>query len=360
MDILPPEIIVIISGLLSTVSCLRNFRDTNKYFHSLLTLKRCRNDNDIAILVQLYPKANWDRYIACLPAISKKIVDLCPDVNWDLELLYQNPNIDPYTLPKWKPPQNNLKCYHPHSFNRNPNLQFVEEHFHDYKWHCERAVSSKHFNADTIPKYPNIAKFIAKYICYNPNYKLKDLIELGIPINLTQYSENPNLTLEEVLTPLPEHITIVRPWCLHRLSKHLKFDDITKYFHLWEYPQLSMNPSITWNYVVQNKHKNWEWPLVSGTFKVKWAEIDKIITFDYNHEDNLYSICMYAYGALEFVIEHPEIDWNTEGLLYNPFISFDDVMAHKYLFQSIWHRDIRWDVVKSRPDINWSFKVIDI
>lgn len=356
MNTLPKELHCVIASFLNKVSYLRNFRDTSKYFSKLLPIKRCKEDNDIAILFQLYPKANWSKHIATCPSISMNMVKFRPDFDWDLQLLYENPNIDPYSLPKWTAINNNYQ--HPHSYNPKPNLQFIEDNFDNYKWSAYMIVINAPITPEVLSKYPKIKDKLQNQLCRNSGYKLPDLIELGIPINLARYSENPNVTSEEVITPLPEGVTVIRQWNWFQLSRILKVDDIDKYSHLsWRYETLSYNPIITRQFVISNKDKKWNWPGVSSTLKMKWSEIHKIINFNYSNKEEVYWLCQEAYGILEFVIEHPEINWNTEPLLYNDNISFDDILKHKYLFKEIWHRDIRWDVVRDNSNINWGFRL---
>lgn len=349
MDLLPPEIIVYFSNWISKVGTLRNLRDTCRYLHDLLPLKRCSEDADIAILFQKYPNASWSWEIGAHPHITKTIVDANPEFNWSVQSLYRNCNINPYDLSS---PEHSKF----HLMSTNINLQFVEEMLIEYPASLLSSWYIFPISLEKLKLYPKIKKKAISYICKNSYYKLTDLIALDMVINLDHYSQNKNVCKSDIELINSGVYTTVGNWDWYAISRYIELDYVRANPQIsWDYGLLSTNPHLTWEFVLQNLKKDWYFPLVSETLKIEWSVIDKLITYDYTHVDDVFQ---RAYGIIDFIRNHPEIEGDRTDMQYNVNISFEEMFDNRDLFPSLWHRNIKWDVVVAHPEVRWSFKPI--
>jgi hypothetical protein len=93
MDLLPRELVNLISEYLDKVSDLSKLRRTNKNY-LFLKLTARRNDNSLLILLNLYPDKAWNySSLSMNPNITWEIVQANPEIPWSYGYLSVNPNI---------------------------------------------------------------------------------------------------------------------------------------------------------------------------------------------------------------------------------------------------------------------------
>ena len=97
----------------------------------------------------------------------------------------------------------------------------------------------------------------------------------------------------------------------------------------WNWNELSKNPNISIQDVINHPELRWNWEYVS---------INPNIT-------------------IQTVIDHPELRWSLRALPWNPSISFQDLVKSGFplaIFEISWHPELTWqNVLDNKPDRWW-------
>jgi len=143
-----------------------------------------------------------------------------------------------------------------------------------------------------------------------------------IYINLTRISRSHYLTLDDV-----ENNLYVK-WDFYELSMNpcITFDFVLKYKEIlkWNYNTLSLNPNITWEIVKNNPYIPWFYPFLSQ---------NKNITLDIilNNPNKPWNFTYFSRNSNltpSLVLENPLLQWNYYELSKNPNISLEVFKNH--------------------------------
>src|SRR5271165_5738352 len=171
---------------------------------------------------------------------------------------------------------------------------------------------------------------------------------------LGQLERNPNLTLEQ-------------------------YDSLIKDQQYFTY-----NPSITWDYIENHKHYNWNFNTLGGvsnllaTPKTEWQQekynkiVNSLSTFailtpgytvaenDKTNLSNMPYLQSSINITIRFIINNPDVVWQYDSLSYNPNITWEFIQSH---INKNWnwsvlssHPCITWDLVVANPQIAWDYK----
>ena len=177
------------------------------------------------------------------------------------------------------------------------------------------------------------------------------------------------------------------------LSKIVPIDIVQKNpGKLWDYKSLSLNPNVTWNFILANKNKPWDydghctnrnktplstnpnitWDIVKANPDIQWcygtllcnpnitldiikANPDKFITYYgmFNKSMNSNPNITWA-----FMLEKKWI--NSFDIYKNPQITFEIFKANRDKGWKInplsANPNITWEIIKANPDIPWCYK----
>jgi hypothetical protein len=239
----------------------------------------------------------------------KKLFIEFPDVDWDLDSLVGNPNID---MPFMK----NIKDNNLLNITNNKNLtwDYVMENLNTIDW--ENTKLSKH-------------KCVT-FAIYN-QYRHSPILNLEI-------LSNPNLTLDDIRT-----FDLTDP----DVQEHLQHNpNITMEFILenqqieWNYSNFGQNRNITLDIIRNNP--DYEWNMELWSKYATMAEIEANLDLDWNSflMSSNYNL------TIDMIIAHPEIRWNWQNVSLNPVFDADIITRYP---------DLPWelDSALSNPAINW-------
>jgi hypothetical protein len=80
--------------------------------------------------------------------------------------------------------------------------------------------------------------------------------------------------------------------------------------------ELTANPNITWEYVLENKTVRWNWYGLSKNSSITWDIVKK----NKNKPWSWYYLSQNSNITLDIVLKNPEEPWNQNGLHLNPNI----------------------------------------
>jgi hypothetical protein len=209
---------------------------------------------------------NWD-LLSANRAVTIDIVKANPDKQWNWDSLSKNPNI---TLDIIKANPDRPWSFHHMSYNPNLTCEFVMAN-PDKEWDW----------CSICARLPLTAEFI------DAN-KDKFFVEFQL------HPHQPNL----VPSQLPR-----LNWDIISRNKHMNVEENPQYPWVWNY--VSSNPSITWEFVQANLHKDWNWTRLSENPAI----------------------------TLDIINAHPEYPWDEWGILRNPNCTFEFALSRNKLYR---------------------------
>ena len=184
------------------------------------------------------------------------------------------------------------------------------------------------------------------------------------PWNWKAMSLNPRLTFEYVLNHLD------KPWDWNALSQNVHIKYIKENPNLpWNYICVSSNETLTFEYIIKHNF-NWNWNIISANKCIKWENVKNNLNFPWDFAglstildvsiilDNIdYPWDLYATSwnstiSLDFIKTHSSQNFSCDGLLDNTNISLKDLCASPMSFM------IDWYEASSSDKFDWN--LIDI
>lgn len=219
----------------------------------------------------------------------------------------------------------------------------------------------------------------------NPNFTLEDILDLfGYMTNIDHFiSKNPNITWDLVC----KHPDI--KWDYRMLSSHIDpqvfFNNPKKFF---SYQHLSSNPKLTIQDIINYKHKNWNFNLLSKNPGIKYTDIldnPKLGLWNYKYISenpnlriqDILNFPEKSWDMFEFsnnpslswsdVLNNPELNWNFTNLSSNPCVNIDIIKKYPNSFISSYFKDeqqwsyfdfntnptVTWKIVNDNPKFPW-------
>ncbi len=248
-------------------------------------------------LVERYPNADWDwNQLSLNPSISFKFIINHRTMHWNANNVSRNISITEDDILQGNYPWNYSGIF------ANPNL--------NYKFFEEKIINCKH-----------VLHIDWALLSANPSIETLDIINHPYhPWNDKFLSANPNITSSFILNEGSK-----RFWYAPSVSANpgITKRDIVKstlkQLFDWDYINLSINPNLPLAYVNDNIDKQWNWFEIS-----KVASMTDIERF-YNFKWNDIGLSMNKNISMQFILNHPHIDWDKQYLLTNSAISLNDI-----------------------------------
>ena len=278
----------------------------------------------------------------------KKIIKDYPEELWDWEWLIKNTDVKieeciPFNLIEKF--YNNCNCQNL-SHNLNLSEEFILKH-PDKHWNIYYLIKNnkitdfnalskfKYLNEYIINKYPN-KPWDWDWIIKNTRIKIIE----HIPINLFEkykwisyYSLSKNLNLtEEFILKHPDE-----DWNIKYLIKNNKITNFNA---------LSKFKNITQNIINQYPNKPWDWEWLKKNTNIEVEKYISIDLFEKYKWTMYYSLSENLNLTEEFILKHPDKNWDIEYLIKNNKITdFNALSKFKYLNQDILYNylDKPWD-----------------
>lgn len=336
MENLPLELIVIISSFQDKVSDVSKLRRTCKCFYSLLRLTRRPNDNDILILLQLFPDRFDMTNISMHPSITWDIVCKYPEYEWNYETL---------------------------SYNLSISFETIDANMNK-PWDIQHLACREDFPLWFYNKYKHL------------DWKSTELfanVDVYIPgITDESYYEEERKR-KQFRTMTIEELNSLEKWNPYDVSDNPNINWNFVKIHInkgWYWRQLSRNPGISKEDIFANAEYDWDWPDVSNHKRVPWEEIhDKIGKRAYKYS---FKVLLEAILTPEFIESHPRLRGgvsNSHELAMNTNLPItyiieslefiDNIEIKRDWITSITSRDdFTWDLVNKYPQYEWNFKSV--
>ena len=210
-----------------------------------------------------------------------------------------------------------------------------------------------------------------EYIIKNPDKKW----------NYSHMSFNPNITLEYVLKNpykdwMPEALAYIftfnpEEYFINNIKNNKYYIDLELNFSIEEIEyyknkynynitkkyMLSCNPNISWNYIIENLDKKWNFSSISKYNKYITPEI--IINYpEYFDEICISNLSLNKYIKWSDIEKYPDIKWNYRYLSFNPNITIETVINNldkqwdfEYLSKN---KNITMEIMKKYNNMKWN------
>jgi len=229
-------------------------------------------------------------YIELNPNITfenKKYLHL----RWDYSNLSQNPNITMDIVNKNR--HNNMfKQWHYGYLAANPTITWDDIcSKKDKGWYRHEAIKKESVTFDIVLN--NLEFFSEEMIRY--------------------FSENPNLTLENILN-YPQYMEY---WNFYHVSKHknITFEMILANKHLkWNFKGICENPNVTWEVIKKYEYRiKWRYDWLSSNPNITWD----IVINNIDKEWSFTRLSMNPNITWDIIINNPQYKWEYIYFLRN-------------------------------------------
>lgn len=335
MENLPLELIAVISSFQDKVSDVSKLRRTCKCFYSLLQLTRRESDNDILILLQLFPNRFNIEILSLHGSITWDIVCKYPEYNWNFEQL---------------------------SLNRNITFETIDANIHK-PWSLKYLACREDFPLWFYYKYQHLNW---------DETNLKNNTDVYIPDISNDIFHEGQIKDKSFETMSMEELNRIEEWNMCCVSSNCNINWNFVKLHIdkgWNWYELSGNPGITEEDIFNNLHHNWIWPIVSYSKNISWEEIhNKVGESAYEIP---YFVNTFAMLTPEFIESHPELGYLFDDLqmglasnLHLPITYIIDRLKYvkdkdRIILRITARSDFTWDLVFKYPEYEWNFENVE-
>lgn len=224
----------------------------------------------------------------------------------------------------------------PQNISANPNLQIenIKKHA-NLKWDYMQLSQNPNLTIDFILSNLSLSWDWYK-ISKNPNISYKNIMDhINLPWTSTVFSR-PNLKYEECIN----YYHLLTETGVTGYSQNLSLDILKNNRLPFCYIGLSGNPTLTIDFIRENKGYRWYWDIISyNTFIT-----EEIVE---TNMDLPWCWCILSYNKNifpDFIEKHILQDWNWEFISANPNLTLDFVK--KYILKK-WN----WKAISKNPNI---------
>lgn len=241
-------------------------------------------ENTLQKLMQQYPNVGWIISMVIInPNITVDFVQANPQFRWDLRFLSLNPGVNVQDI-LFHPeiPWNYWKL----SSNRNMTPDFVQDHIHE-KW-----------------DWTELARFLPTDMVYaelkrmeDPEYSLRKDVNLPFARKLyDNFSENKHVAFYNVIADKQKP---------------------------WNWQKLTRNPNVaTWRNISSQPNLPWDWEYISAKIVDTKIVQEDLKTYPWN----MLGLSMNPSVTVQFVQANPEFDWDWNELAKNSGMDIDFLM----------------------------------
>jgi hypothetical protein len=195
-------------------------------------------------------------------------------------------------------------------------------------------------NPENLWIYPNI------YIMNNLDLNLLDTTKIKIDTKHLSLSKNPTLTIDFINNNKD------KCWYWDHISQNtnITLDIITNNPNLpWSFKYVGLNKNITWENILNNPDYPWNWTFLTHYKSITWSIIKQNI--DLFKQRLLWNEmgCIFDFEILENL--GLSVPWNFQNLSYfNPNINWDIVIKYK-------DQNWNWDALSDSENLDWNIIV---
>ena len=179
-------------------------------------------------------------------------------------------------------------------------------------------------------------------------------------VSFSNLSRNPNITLERILQ------NPIYPWSYDELSGNPNINFIivknTPYIR-WNYKILSLNPSITWFDITSHLDLPWDWRNLAEKEGIT-IDIIRLKFDDLNPKLLIHNPSV----TLEMIENNLDLDWDWNEIPMKEDLTILDILkvANKYnitLARNHWiaisfQKNVFWQTVMDYPNLNWNYECL--
>jgi hypothetical protein len=284
----------------------------------------------------------WDwKKLSSNKAITMDIIEENADIPWSKRLVVLNPNLT------W---------------------DFIIKHIEYYKndlWTWEFISAHKCVTMETVKSHPDLP-WNYKYLSQNLSITIDCVLErINLPWDWYALSRHPNMTWDIVQT------NNELPWSKIALSANpnITLDIIKDNFHVdWYYEHFIMNVNLTYDIVKNNPGLPFNAYRILNTHYLQSCPWYINVT-DLTWDTSNYKMCKSLYlrfciflnpnTTWDIVINNPNKPWDYSELSMNQNITWDIVKASQdkswnYSLLSL-NQNITWDIVIDNPNTKWNW-----
>jgi hypothetical protein len=163
----------------------------------------------------------------------------------------------------------------------NPNITWkIVSLFHDNPWNISELSKHKCITWDIIKSTSDKYYWNPYMVSINPNINMIHILRNpSYGWNFIQYSKNPNASIYHILYFYNTNMIDIETFkkCIFNMSSNprVSFDTIKNNNLEWDKKQVSLNPSITWDIVLNNPTYNWDRDGLSENPNITWDIIEE-------------------------------------------------------------------------------------
>lgn len=256
--------------------------------------------------------------ISCRDDLTPEFVVRHPDKNWDLLALSERANF-------WEDINKNAQKYCVCSAVNNPKItvEFIERHLDIYtqdenEWYLTQILQMGMIGIDFIERHLEllISTHKAHLISHNPNVTVEFIIkhpEIDWDMH-TISATNPHITPEIV----EAHPVLKWDWDMLIIRSNFSPEEHPEF--PWNWQRYSdCNAGFDFNCVPDEKLSMLNWDYLSQSKHMQNVEVIE----KYKKYINWRKLSANVFITMNFVNEHPDYPWNSEGLLMNPNCSLE-------------------------------------
>jgi hypothetical protein len=255
-----------------------------------------------------------------------------PQAKWNWDFIAANPNttwsliLEYEKMDKWRGQDyifssNDDSDWNWDYISVNPNITLDIIAAHPEKWNWKTLSMNPNMTLEFV-KANLDKKFNWRYLTHHKNITYQNINDNPeLPWNLDDLPYNPNVEIKDLLYNDICRSSKVTPEFV-RDNPQINWD-----FNA----ELSRNDNFTWDFIVANLHKDWN-----------WYELSKRI-----HQDIIFA-------------NLDNYDWLLHGILINPSVTFDklpikinNIIAEQFIIYSD-NPNLTWEIIIENPTINWS------
>ena len=274
------------------------------------------------------------------------------------------------------------------SWNRHVSMEFVFAN-ESMPWRFDYLSINVHLTWEMVETHLD-KKWDFMEMLHHDNIPF-ELILNALKRPLNEHMVNQRFLWEQSLAPTEEKKYNFAITYLQR-RKDMTWETIQSHPEIpWYYRGMITYPYITWDIICNHKHLPW----------VEDTTPQEYLAFLFGHNLNCplemqkalvshpkFYMCRFPFVDIEFVKNHPELNWNWDALVESYPITGDDIVSTpefpwslasscrhvsgrtswELIFSNFhlpwnhkdfnYRKDLTWDIISSHPDLPWQFDVL--
>jgi len=276
------------------------------------------------------------------------LIDKFPDADWNWERIAGNPNTPiKFIINMEGPNSGRIKCPPNSDFRRtlirlieNPNMTFeilkkFSPAFGKYM-HREEVAAAPYITPNIIESNPDIL-WNWSAMTHNPNLTWEFFKKHSNKINGRRTICMNRCITWEIVKDNPD---ILWDYDVLAANPNITLDMIAKFPIVPCGLFLSVNPNLTWEYIIMNPNSRWDWCEISKHPNITWEIIKRNLTYPW---------------IWSCVVRNPNIQFHHLNEIAPVYKNFSPI----HMMISL-NPNITWRTVVNNPDIEWDFSILSM